>query len=487
MESPTRPAQFLCLIVQPSVELSPIWDETVSELEKRLPDMIFERVDSANLFTTKSESVSLVGQDTIDSYLEFRKTADYDKLRFVSLKMLNRYDLSGTFRLIDREALFVSHLLKAFHFLLARRPSRVVFEVTPHEFAEYLIYGVCQWMNIPAVFFQPCPLAQTMLIRSSLSESEPPGIASVRNSNSFKFISAQLNQNIAGLLRGDIPSYIRAQALKEKRAASRVRRPAVAWATFRRIFQDPFPQSIDFGGHHRPSRFHWRVLKMFLIWSLQRSLRIHFQEISVPPSPKSDYCVFALHYEPERTSLPEGLPFDFQADSVLAARAFAPKSVSLVVKEHSSQLSPALRGHLGRSKLFYELLSLVEGIQFAGEGVDLRELASNSQCVFTMTGTVAIESVFRGIPVVYFGRPWWEGLPGTARFDSLSRFSDVEGIRVPPPEEIQGFLENLILDHMIPGFPLGSSQFGPKSALPEAYESSVCDSLVSFLANHFKT
>jgi hypothetical protein len=163
------------------------------------------------------------------------------------------------------------------------------------------------------------------------------------------------------------------------------------------------------------------------------------------------YSVFALHYEPERTSLPEGLPIDFQADAVLKARGLIPEASLLVVKEHYSQQTSALRGFTGRSPLFYDLVESFPNTVFANTTDRLSELVVGAQCVFTLTGTIAIEAVLRGVPVAYFGNPWWSGLPGTVRFDKGVTFEDVVGQTIPSEGEVVSFLEDLTQNHMIPG------------------------------------
>jgi len=170
--------------------------------------------------------------------------------------------------------------------------------------------------------------------------------------------------------------------------------------------------------------------------------------------PGKRYCLFALHYEPERTSLPEGLPILFQADAVAVARAIIPAEVSLIVKEHYSQISSALRGFLGRSPQMYDLLNSYSNLQFAQVEGYLSDLIDGADCVFTLTGTIAIESAFRGVPVGYFGKPWWEGMPGTTHVGQEASFKDITEVSSPDPNEVFEFLMEHIRLNAIVG--LGS-------------------------------
>jgi hypothetical protein len=128
-----------------------------------------------------------------------------------------------------------------------------------------------------------------------------------------------------------------------------------------------------------------------------------------------------------------------------------PDDVALIVKEHYSQQTAALRGFLGRSPAFYGLVQSLSNAEFASTTERLSDLIRRARCVFTLTGTVAIEAVLRGVPVAYFGSPWWSGLPGTIRIGPDASFGDIVGQRMPTKSEVSIFLENLVREAMVPG------------------------------------
>jgi hypothetical protein len=122
------------------------------------------------------------------------------------------------------------------------------------------------------------------------------------------------------------------------------------------------------------------------------------------------------------------------------------------VKEHYSQQSSALRGFLGRSPLIYDLIEGLPGTSFIRYDEKLTSLVAEASYVFTLTGTIAIEAVLKGTPVVYFGTPWWEGLPGTFRMSESLSFSSVDAEEVPRPSVILDFLGDLVVNSAILGF-----------------------------------
>jgi hypothetical protein len=144
------------------------------------------------------------------------------------------------------------------------------------------------------------------------------------------------------------------------------------------------------------------------------------------------------------------LPVDSQLDALLYIRTLVPAGEKVWVKEHYSQQSSALRGFLGRSPLVYQLIAKMPKTDFAPIGANLVDLVRSARAVFTLTGTIAIEGSLMGVPVYYFGDPWWSGLPGTARVD----FRRPKGF--PPvidgaKADVAGFLEDKVMTCMVPG------------------------------------
>jgi hypothetical protein len=161
--------------------------------------------------------------------------------------------------------------------------------------------------------------------------------------------------------------------------------------------------------------------------------------------------LFALHYEPERTSIPEGGEERSQLEQIAKIREFFPRDISIVVREHSSQLSPSLRGFMGRSPHFYAAVRAMDRTLLDHRTAN-SELLDHASWVVTGTGTIGIEAALRGIPVIHFGEPWWTGMPGTISFRELSRNPKI--VSKPPrpnPEMVQEFLINRVTIEMLPG------------------------------------
>ena len=389
--------------------------------------------------------------EVLNQMVHFQSTPAFGGLRFLGLKMLNRIDFTGTFRFLEREVIVHSQILAAFDLLLQKKPTLVVFQVTPHEFVQFILAEIAKFLEIEVLHFQPCSIAPVMIPRYSSGKKFGPAPELARDSVEIKFTVETVRTQLRSFQDEQTPSYMVQQRRRDQELGSIGSRVRAAFHSIRWIFYDRFPTSVDFSGHSNRQSFATRFLKVLLTRSLQRNLAHSIRRIGKGSSPSEPFALLALHYEPERTSLPDGLPIEFQGDAVLQARAFLPPEIELIVKEHYSQQSSALRGFLGRSPLFYDLLEGLPGTRLMGYDERLTSLVREARCVFTLTGTVAIEAVLRGTPVVYFGTPWWEGMPGTFRISELESFADLASRSVPGTDSVFSFLENLVLQAAGPG------------------------------------
>lgn len=118
-----------------------------------------------------------------------------------------------------------------------------------------------------------------------------------------------------------------------------------------------------------------------------------------------------LHYQPERTTLPQGRMYADQELMVQRlARVAAQRSARLLVREHPSTF--LLGGPCWRNEAMYQRLAAIPGVVLGSVDVDPFGLVDRSLAIATVTGTVALEAVARGKPVIVFGAPTYVGMPG---------------------------------------------------------------------------
>jgi hypothetical protein len=387
----------------------------------------------------------------ITAYNLFVAEPSYQHFRFLSLKMLGRKDLTGTFRFLDREVYLQAAILQLFEVMQARNPDVLVFPVTPHEFFPFVAQNVAEWLEIRILFFQPSPMAPTLLARTSLNSVIPVPASNVPSGGISEHAEETLRRSFARLVEGQNPAYMDSQMNRDRHVVRWWNRVRALRVSLRWLRTDRFPESVDLSGHNPHHGFFSRLLKVLLVRSLQLNLREKALRLGGDVDSSKPYAILALHYEPERTSMPEGLPIDFQGDALARARGLLPDETTLVVKEHYSQQSAAKRGFAGRTPLFYDLVESLPNTVFAKTTATLSSIVGGAECVVTLTGTIALEAVLRGVPVGYFGTPWWGGLPGTTRITKGLKYEDLVGVALPSEDQVFAFLKDLHDNVMIPG------------------------------------
>jgi hypothetical protein len=391
------------------------------------------------------------------AYSEFESSEHFGPLRLMMLTMQNRRDFTGTYRLLERDVQIRKLLLAIVSALAEKEPDFAVFDVTPHDHVSVAIEGVLRWMGIPILFFQPSLVGPQSIPRTSLTQVFPFRIpAAIRKTFSAELaeVVTLAQASIERLEKGAGTAKLSSQKQREVSARTPLGRLRSLRFMVSRMTQGLHFPSVNFAGHRVLPPWLTKPLEVLLDWSLRRSLvNTIFALPSEIPETRGKFALFALHYEPERCSIPEGYPFSLQMDAVVRARALLPEDVTLVVKEHFSQSAAALRGTLGRSPETYSMLETIPGVKMLGIKANTPELITRAECVFTLTGKVGIEAALKGTPVVFGGQPWWTEMPGSA---SLSRFKDKKELATflqsarPSRDQVFGWLTEQFAEKLVP-------------------------------------
>ena len=398
-----------------------------------------------------------VSDSGVLEFSRFEQSDEFKALRLTMLSMQNRRDFTGTYRPLEREVQIRRLLLRIFTGLIDRRPDVAVFDVTPHDHVSVGIDGALRWMGVPVLSFQPSLVGPQSIPRTSLTEIFDFSISRAtrdKYASELSEVVALAEASIERLEKGAGTAKISAQKKREISARTPVGRIKSLRFMLSRLTQGLHFPSVNFSGHTVLPAWLRKPLEVVLDWSLRRSLvNTIFSIPSEIPETQGKFALFALHYEPERCSIPEGYPYSSQLDAVIRARALLPPAVVLVVKEHFSQSAAALRGTLGRSPETYAMLEGIPGVKVLGIKANTPELITRAECVFTLTGKVGIEAALKGTPVVYGGQPWWGAMPGSAPLSSFTTSAALQKfVASPRPsrDKVFGWLSGQFSSTLVP-------------------------------------
>jgi hypothetical protein len=159
------------------------------------------------------------------------------------------------------------------------------------------------------------------------------------------------------------------------------------------------------------------------------------------------FIVFFLHYQPERTTLPEGHGFAQQWLALRNIVAALPPGYKLLVKEHPSTFRYYF--HPGfRNVDFHAQISRLPNTCLVPLNLAPYALIDRAVAVATVTGTVGIEALIRGKPVIVFGAAQYRGQQGVYSVGSMEEVRNVlaqvvSGAKVLGEAELEAFLHRV--------------------------------------------
>lgn len=349
------------------------------------------------------------------SFLKCYRDLFSSEVKSKALKMMDRQDPSGAFHYIERINQFHFLLTYSIKLVIDRKPDFLIMCESPHSPFQFILSEVCKWFNIDVISFFSWGVVPLISAKRNNSHIYLRGHIT---SNLKVKIESELNKYIQKFETPNIdiePKYIKNQKEFDK---SGKRISYYFFLLWNKIFRKPRKNAnrrfdiLFFPGLFLPL---FERLYKISVWKKLRKELLNsskgFQCLN------RSYVYFPLHYEPERTTNPDGGEYYDQIIAIASLRARLPSSYQIAVKEHYSQFSRALQGYKGRRASFYKLLRNIEGVVIVDDSVSSKKLILNAEFTCSITGTAALESALYGKPGVIMGTSWFDGAPGVYDFD----------------------------------------------------------------------
>lgn len=142
------------------------------------------------------------------------------------------------------------------------------------------------------------------------------------------------------------------------------------------------------------------------------------------------YLLIAAHHQPEATSYPMGQEWNNHIDICLELRRKGYKN-ELIYKEHPLTFNyfdystKDYRVGVARSVTYYQNLLKLK-CEFLDHNINsFSPIFLESFLPVTISGTIAIMRSLIGYKTIYFGQPFWKGMPGTI---SINNITDLKNI-----------------------------------------------------------
>lgn len=421
--------------------------------------------------------------------IEFFESINYLRAKDVCFKMMDRIDLNSTLGRLDREVYFHNIVIWTLKKIKESKPDVLLTVENPHSHAQYLIYEIClfhnipvfkfnNWMPVPLLFLENIKTGKRIEHRLDIDHSDvdiqiekeiQKFVYDIINKNKNFELSYMKTHKKNRLLINRFINYLKSGFINDLKD---IKFNLSNQLSSKYIPTNPF--SIGFVGR--------QLIRKKRINNLRNQIKVHEEKISL----NKPYVYFPLHYEPERTTNPDGKRFHDQFLALIELRKIVPNDINIIVKEHPSQILVANKGSRGRSPLFYNLIKNLEGVKLAPTFYNSVQLMLKSKFVATITGSVALEASVLGVKTLTFGQTWYNGLPNTFCWEKNIRYEFIISQEIEDKEVIINFLMSLKNNFSVPAFQNHSQRNIFKRYETSEFENLQSTRLYTLLANFFK-
>ncbi len=315
------------------------------------------------------------------------------------LRMADRLEAVSPTSYQRRKELFLRHVRYWNDVLERRRIDAVIFSNVPHETYDFVLQALCLRRGIPTLSFLQTQVEDSFIALEDWRDPLPGAEARLR-----ELEEARNDLHPYGL-SGRFLAHLERQCSTGGRATpfymQETARPPLP-ARIRRL-------ATRLGSPRAwPNRLHVRYANLRLDARTQ-ALRRAYDRLAQLPSFAEPFVYVALHYQPELTTSPLAEVFVDQALIVELLAASAPAGMKIFVKEHPKQTA------IARDPDLYARLAAIPNVVLVRRDADTYALIQHATAVATCTGTAGWEALFRGKPVLMFGRYMYQYARGVHR------------------------------------------------------------------------
>jgi hypothetical protein len=345
----------------------------------------------------------------------------------VALMMMDRMDAAGSFDTGSRRVHY-RQLVRTWAGALEHfRPERVIFSLAPHLVFDYVLYALCRQRGTPTVMFERHGLPGWVFTLDAI-DAPPRALERALGSGAPHSLPApyaawlqKLSAGAEGAVPANFAKKLAAYRTDATQAGSLLRGLAfeLKQATVLFLRHGPAGSRNSYVRSARPphGRVRWLEYECLRLRGLLKKRRLarELQRVASAPAEGEPYVLLALHYQPERSTVPLGGVFGDQLRIVEMLSRTLPAGWKLYVKEHPWQLQPYGRGELQRSEGYYAATAQYANVRLLPADAPTPLLIDGARAVATVTGSVGWQAMCRGVPALVFGEAWYRLCDGAFR------------------------------------------------------------------------
>ena len=341
-------------------------------------------------------------------------------------------------------------------------PDAVLFHMQPPMGVDYVLYLLCRHLDIRTLIVEITSIPDLMILMETIEQMPEPAAEDLDRYKSSEGMSDELlgptyydgnNRAFEDVRKGRLTRLDSARDIFycAVRAAHEVARNP------RKVLRSSGTSLFAFN-RRMPTRLEYLMLDVMHAFHMY-GLRDFYESHTAEPDLTANYFYFALHFQPERSTVPMGLTF---GDQLLALGMIAdclPPGWLIYVKEHPRQFHQEnVRGSMARSREFYDTLLRIrpDRVRLVTINTPSDALIRNSRCVATVAGTTGWEALRAGVSVMAFGAPWYMNCPGVFTVKTMDHcrkaMERIQSGETVDLGQVSAFIEWLRREAGFPGF-----------------------------------
>lgn len=409
-------------------------------------------------------STLIADNENVFPALSVEQINEFYVLKDKVIKMMDRQDDFGLFRNVEREALFYSLFAFFYSKVSSKDVDFVLSAHSPHLPATMVLYGACQIAGKHALHFRESAVVPLSYIASGFNGEVLSYQSDINKDLHLSYLYNYIDKFSGATYKDVEPHYMKLQQSSTIDKSTQyscypVSNKIVEGLSF---YNPPLKKisyrvnGLDFLSDNPRVFFEASAPQNFkdLVYDFQLSEYYgSVNEVNLD----SPFVYFPLHYEPEKTSNPDGGSFYNVYDALLFLRSYVPKEIKVVVKEHSTQLNEKYRGFVGRSPYFYKFVNSLYNVELISNEVDPLSLMKSALLTVSQTGTACLEAACLGKKSLILGSNWFSGFPNIYSHGSnLSFYDIVYRQEIFDNEEIKKSVEAWVKEKSVYGSITGS-------------------------------
>ena len=299
-------------------------------------------------------------------------------------------------------------------FELKKDITHVFFPSTPHFPVEIALFYVSKYFSINTIILNRTDFNNKFFFRKDWRLSH-------HFLTDFKYKSATAIDYKKSKLESNFVKYSKKLNESSKDNFEVQSNPLQLLLNYYKLFKisiNYFKGRKDSSIYYLNKRITWLDVFISIIkrFKKDRRLKVLYGRLIKEPNLTNKYIYFPLHFQPERSTDPEGLHFSNQLTAIHLLRDSLPPNVFLYIKEHPRQFDntnfPDLRKNLYRNEIFYKKIVSLENTELIDINEDSNILIEKSKAVVTLTGSSGWQAIQKLKPAIIFGYPWYATFSG---------------------------------------------------------------------------